>query len=98
MPRSFCSVAESSLVLMVLHSKLSSAKSLMCVPLEMLESMSLMYARNRRGPRTVPWGTPERTGAGEDAAPSTRTVWVLFDKKERIHRWRGSPMPSAVSF
>ena len=29
-----------------------------------------MYIKNSIGPRTVPWGTPERTGWGEDSDPS----------------------------
>ena len=29
-----------------------------------------MYRRNRTGPRTVPWGTPETTGSESDDAPS----------------------------
>jgi hypothetical protein len=32
---------------------------------------SLMYIKNSSGPRTVPWGTPEVTGAVSDATPST---------------------------
>ena len=31
-----------------------------------------MYRRNRTGPRTVPWGTPETTGSESDDAPSRR--------------------------
>ena len=52
----------------------------------------------RRGPRTVPWGTPERTGAGDDLAPSTRTVWMRLDKNDRIQRRRDPPMPREESF
>ena len=32
-----------------------------------------MYMRNNSGPNTVPWGTPDRTGAGSDDSPSHTT-------------------------
>ena len=35
---------------------------------------------NRRGPRTVPCGTPLITVWGDEVDPSQRTLWVLFDK------------------
>ena len=37
-----------------------------------------MYSKKRRGPRTVPWGTPEVTGTESEEEPSRRTRWVLF--------------------
>ena len=33
-----------------------------------------MYIKNSMGPRTVPWGTPERTGWEEDCVPSETTL------------------------
>ena len=27
---------------------------------------SLMYTINRRGPRILPWGTPDKTGSGDE--------------------------------
>ena len=60
--------------------------------------MSLIYVRKSKGPSTVPWGTPESTGAGEDFAPSTSTVCSRLVRKERIHRRSGPPMPTAESF
>ena len=33
-------------------------------------SMSLMYVRKSKGPRTVPWGTPDNTSSWLDLAPS----------------------------
>jgi hypothetical protein len=41
---------------------------------------SLMYIKNSSGPRTVPWGTPEVTGAVSDATP-TITLWVRPARK-----------------
>ena len=37
--------------------------------------------RNSIGPRTVPWGTPERTGWGEDCDPSETTLCDLPCRK-----------------
>jgi hypothetical protein len=42
---------------------------------------SLMYIKNSSVPRTVPWGTPEVTGAGSDATPSKITLWVRPARK-----------------
>ena len=42
---------------------------------------SLMYIRNSMGPRTVPWGTPERTGWEEGCVPSETTLCDLTCKK-----------------
>ena len=39
-----------------------------------------MYIRNSIGPRTVPWGTPERTGWGEDCDPSETTLRSSLQK------------------
>ena len=39
-------------------------------------AMSLMKMRNRAGPSTEPWGTPESTGHSLDVKPSTTTRWV----------------------
>ena len=42
---------------------------------------SLMYIKNSMGPRTVPWGTPERTGWEEDCDPSETTLCDLPCRK-----------------
>ena len=34
---------------------------------------SLIKMRNRTGPKTDPWGTPDRTGTGSEAWPSNTT-------------------------
>ena len=39
-----------------------------------------MYARNKQGPKTEPWGTPDRTGTA-DYLPSTTTDWFWFRRK-----------------
>ena len=59
-------------------SRASSANSF--IWLVKSDVMSLMYVRNISGPSTVPWGTPERTGASPDDLPSTITLCVLFVK------------------
>ena len=65
-----------------------SAKSLICE--EMLLSMSLINTRNRRGPRTEPWGTPDRTGTLVDVL-STTTTWYRMERKflilSKVHHW-----------
>ena len=49
---------------MGLKMRLSSAKSLACVSgVRRASGRSFMNSKKRRGPRTVPWGTPEETGA-----------------------------------
>lgn len=49
-----------------------------------LAGKSLIYIRNRRGPRTVPWGTPERTGLLEEEWLLAYTNCCLLVKKFRI--------------
>ena len=71
-------------VVITLNSRQSSAKSLVdefwttC-------GRSLMYARKRRGPRTVPWGTPDVMSAGEECTPSRSTSCFLSAKNDPIH-------------
>ena len=76
--RSSCRDSASSSVLMRQYKRQSSAKRRALA--WTLDGRSLMYARNSRGP-TVPWGTPEVTGAEVDDLPSTTTFWVLLDRK-----------------
>ena len=44
-----------------------------------------MYRENNKGPRTVPWGTPDKTGAQSDFTPFTTTRCCLKQRKESIH-------------
>ena len=61
----------------------SSANSLV---LAMTQSgKSLIYSKNKRGPRTVPCGTPLTTGALSETALLTMTCWPLSDKNGSIH-------------
>ena len=62
--RSCCRVWESSLLVTVKYTAVSSAKSLTFE--FMFSGISFMYRRNRIGPRTEPWGTPEVTGISDD--------------------------------
>ena len=52
----------SSVDLILLYKMQSSAKSLTVDPVEMTSGKSLMKSRNS-GPSTLPWGTPDWTGA-----------------------------------
>ena len=54
----------------------SSAKSL--ISDSMSVEISLMYKGNNKGPKTVPCGTPDKTGAQSDFAPFTTTrCWAI---------------------
>ena len=50
--------------------------------------MSLIYRENNNGPKTVPCGTPDKTGAHLDFAPliTKCTLCCLEHKNEAIHR------------
>ena len=47
--------------------------------------MSLLYSKNIRGPRTVPWGTPNNTFFVLGVQPSTKTLCVLEVSQVEIH-------------
>ena len=47
--------------------------------------MYFMYRENNKGPRTVPWGIPDKTGAQSDFTPFTTTRCCLKHRKESIH-------------
>ena len=49
------------------------------------DEMSFMYRENNKGSRTVPWGTPDKTGAQSDFTPFTTTRCFLKQGKESIH-------------
>ena len=46
-----------------------------------LNIMSFMYKENNKGTRTVPWGTPDKTGAQSDFTPFTTTRCCLKQRK-----------------
>ena len=46
---------------------------------------SFMYTRNKRGPRTVLWGTPHVIGLVSDDFPSRMTVCSRCDRNDAIH-------------
>jgi hypothetical protein len=50
-----------------------------------VSGLSLMYARNSRGPRIVAWGTPESTETCLETVSSSITLYLLFSKNKRIH-------------
>ena len=57
--------------------------------------MSLIIIIRSRGPRTVPWGTLDNTGAGSERAPFADTCWVRRVRKLR----RMAPiLPPILSF
>ena len=89
--RSSCRICLSCIVCMFLYKRVSSAKS------REMEStfcgMSFMYSKDKRGPRTLPCGTPDVTGAGPDVCPSTSTRWLLLARKLLIHMMMLPLMP-----
>ena len=44
--------------------------------------MSFMYIKNRHGPSTEPWSTPDKTGHESDLSHSRTALWVLDERKE----------------
>ena len=48
---------------------------------------SFVNNKNKRGPKTVPWGTPDRTGTHSEWLPPTTTLWCLWVRKFVIQRW-----------
>ena len=77
--RSSCNAWVSAFVLIVLYNSESSANNLTVDWTQW--GRSLIYARNKRGPSTIPWGTPDVTGAGLDVFPSRVTCWCLLLRK-----------------
>ena len=75
------------LVLLVFNSSVQKAvvrkKSLALECLTIL-GRSLIYVNKRRGPRTVPWGTPDRTAAEDDSVLSRAKCCFLSVRKDCI--------------
>ena len=72
------------LALFLLYRRLSSAKSL-APECWTTSGRSLIYVKKRRGPRTIPWGTPDRTAAENNSVPSSATCCFLSVRKDCIH-------------
>jgi hypothetical protein len=68
---------------MFLYSIQSSAKSRVLDETD--AGRSLMNIKNRRSPNTDHCGTPLTTGSWLDFSPSSKTCWVLSDRKDLIH-------------
>ena len=47
---------------------------------ELLRDISFIYKRNKVGPRTEPWGTPDTTSPDSEYAPETYTSCFLLFK------------------
>ena len=45
---------------------------------------SLIWVKKSRGPRTVPWGTPELTRADSEELPLTTTFWVVLVRQQYL--------------
>ena len=55
--------------------------------------ISFMYSENNNGPRTIPCGTPDKTGAHSEVSALTTARCVLLQRKESIHQSVFPPMP-----
>ena len=83
--RSCCSCCSSEVLLILLYRRTSSANNLIVVKGEILAPISLTYRRNIRGPNTVPWRTPERSGESAEEASSRTTLCCLWHNHDSIH-------------
>ena len=84
---------EGSVLEKELYSLMSSANNLTEVEVCKLSTISLMKRMNKRGPRTLPCGTPLVTGWDFDSDELILTDCVLLDRKETIQWCRFSLMP-----
>ena len=81
--KSVCSFCWSWLFLIVLYSRQSLENSL--TDDVTLSGRSLMWHRNRIGPKTVPWGTPETIVVSPDDSPSMMVRIDLAVRKFLSH-------------
>ena len=77
--RSCWRVWQSALLFIVNYTAVSSEYSLTSE--WMFSGRSLIYKRNKIGPKTEPWGTPDMTGISDDFSPSKATHCVRPSKK-----------------
>ena len=66
-----CKMFASDMLLMQRYMSVSSAK-ILTLDLK-CSGRSFMHARNKMGPRTEPWGTPEETGIVPEWKPFVTT-------------------------
>ena len=57
-----------------------------------------MKIRKRIGPKTDPWGTPNKTGTGSEAWPSKTTCGLRPESNELIHLWVDPRIPKLSDF
>ena len=77
----------------MIYRLVSSAKSL--IEELMSSTISLMYKRKRKGPRTEPWGTPEFTDVQSEFAPGRTTLCFLLCRQS-VNHWRSEPEIPAI--
>ena len=49
------------------------------------DEMSFMFREHNKGPRTVPWGTPDKTGAQSGFTPFYIQQLIVSEAKKRIY-------------
>ena len=94
--RSCCSATWSAMERMGRYMRQSSANNLTWEVTTL--GKSLICIKNSRGPKTVPWGTPEITFEGRDLEPSTTTICSLVFKKAAVQSNKGPCMPRNSNF
>ena len=82
--RSCCSRSLSCWFLIGLKRSVSSA-NIRLFELLVASGRSLIYARNKSGQRTVPWGTPDRTSALDECQFSRSTCCFWSPMNKLIH-------------
>jgi hypothetical protein len=74
----------------------SSAKSLIVD--SMFLQISFTYARNSRGPNTLPCGTADVALTSSDSCPPTLTLWVRPKRNSLVHITTLESTPDAAIF
>lgn len=59
------------------------------LPVDMFESISLMYTRNKIGPIREPWGTPNETGFHPEGTSSIHETIKIIQLFEKQHSHQG---------
>ena len=81
--RSSCKIRQSCKEYMILYRTQSSANRRPEVLI--ISGKSFMKIKNRIGPKTDPWGIPDKIGTGSEVWPSKTTCWLCPESQELTH-------------
>ena len=93
--KAFCRSEQSWLDLIPLWALVSSAKEVGVVPGDRPSAISRIWIKNRTGPSTVPWGTPDKTGEKWETAPST-TIACCLHARSRMDASQHPTIPVSL--